>query len=108
MLLFSLSANSGAALAAEVVQPEAAGLLTHLHSCETSKGTRGHGQVRSGSWPGETVAGESTDGFRPEADGARGRRSRGVVFECLDSRIMEQALTAAMGRLGLGVECRSR
>lgn len=39
--------------------------------------------------------------------GGAGRRG-GVVFESLDSRILEEALVSAMGRLGLGVRCRSR
>lgn len=100
--LFSLSANSGAALAAAVVQPGAVGLLVPV--------------VGAAALGEETVAGgynsNDTRGSSGEVSGRRstgpGCSDRGVVFESLDSRILEDALVSAMRRLGLGLKNRSR
>ncbi|CAN0300671.1 unnamed protein product, partial [Ectocarpus sp. 8 AP-2014] len=100
--LFSLSANSGAALAAAVVQPGAVGLLVP--------------PVGAAALGEETVAGgynsNDTRGSSGEVSGRRSTRpgcsDRGVVFESLDSRILEDALVSAMRRLGLGLKNRSR
>ena len=97
--MFSLSANAGAALAASVVQPGAVGLET--------RGTvdppdRGGDQKTELGFNGQGL--EAGSG----GDGGSGRRAAGVVFESLDSKILEAALVSAMGRLGLGVRSRSR
>ncbi|CAM9728086.1 unnamed protein product [Ectocarpus sp. 13 AM-2016] len=99
--LFSLGANSGAALAAAVVQPGAVGLLVPA--------------VGAAALGEKTVAGgynsNDTRGSTGEVSGRRstgpGCSDRGVVFESLDSRILEDALVSAMRRLGLGVKNRS-
>lgn len=89
--LFSLSANAGAALAAAVVQPGAAGLplAPAAASTEVYNGTT-RNEISSTTPPGA------------------GHNNRGVVFASLDSRILDVALVSAMGRLGLGVKWRSR
>ncbi|CBN76620.1 expressed unknown protein [Ectocarpus siliculosus] len=100
--LFSLSANSGAALAAAVVQPGAVGLLVP--------------PVGAAALGEETVArGYNSNDTRGSSGEVSGRRStgpgcsdRGVVFESLDSRILEDALVSTMRRLGLGLKKRSR
>lgn len=102
--LFSLSANAGSALAAALVQPGAAGLLApaaELHEDpETEACNGGSSRSSTATTPGDLL------GERLARVG--GRKDRGVVFESLDSRILEGALVSAMGRLGLGVKCRSR
>lgn len=104
MSLFSLSGNAGAALAAAVVQPGAAGLAVAEAEWreEPEVETRNNGSSSSSS--SRSPIGELTERRRTKA----GRRDRGVVFEALDSRILEDALVSAMGRLGLGLRCRSR
>ncbi|CAN0026924.1 unnamed protein product [Scytosiphon promiscuus] len=100
MSLFSLNGNAGAALAAAVVQPGAAGLIFPEDEWREEPKVGAH---FDGSGGGSCV-GELTERRRPGA----GRRDRGVVFEALDSRILEDALVSAMGRLGLGLRRRSR
>lgn len=109
MTLFSLSANAGAAMAAAVVQPGAAGLDGYPDPSQSDSSESIEDARRD---DGNTGAG-SVEGFREGrrvvgAEGGRVSRCRGVVLEALDSRILEEALVAAMGRLGLGVACRSR
>lgn len=107
MNLFSLSANAGAALAAAVVQPGAAGLTLP----GSDDGTARHGLTTPNRWQDEPelgLLGEHIQRAGREPGGRCGGSVRGVVFESLDSRIMEEALVSAMGRLGLGMECRSR
>lgn len=112
VVLFSLNANSGAALAAEIVQPEAAGLVASLprllDNSNSRSSTRAESDrpIRPISWPDEMA---SRDSDKPRySEGRMGSGHRGVVFESLDSRILEGALASAMGRVGLGIECRSR
>lgn len=94
--LFSLSANAGAALAAAVVQPGAAGLLlAQAAAARDDAGT-------------EVYDGPSRSEFSSDRPPGAARSNRGVVFESLDSRILDEALVSAMGRLGLGVKYRSR
>ncbi|CAM9095403.1 unnamed protein product, partial [Hapterophycus canaliculatus] len=98
--LFSLSGNAGAALAAAVVQPGAAGLDVP----ETGWHEEAEEETHNNGSSGRSSIGELAERGRPRA----GRRNRGVVFQALDSRILEDALVSAMGRLGLGLRCRSR
>lgn len=108
MVLFSLSANAGAALAAAVVQPGAVG----LDVCSYAAGTSAIGEASgaAGEWRDEPArrAAEEGQERRRRRDSGRGGFVRGVVFECLDARVLEGAIVSAMGRLGLGVRCRSR
>ncbi|CAM9369096.1 unnamed protein product [Ectocarpus fasciculatus] len=94
--LFSLSANSGAALAAAVVQPGAVGLLVPA----VGAAALGEETAMAGGRRSDEVSGRRSSGA--------GCSSRGVVFESLDSRILEDALVSAMRRLGLGLKNRSR
>lgn len=107
MTLFSLSANAGAALAAAVVQPGAAG----LNAFSFSEGFDfGEGPRAEGAWCGESQGDVSKEGWgaRERSGGGDDGCDCGVVFESLDSRILEEALVSTMGRLGLAVKCRSR
>ena len=111
VILFSLNANAGAALAAAVVQPGAAGLnaLAFSERSNVGEGARAEGSC----WYDETQgkgfnAGRGGRGESGDGDGDDGACDRGVVFESLDSRILEETLVSTMGRLGLGVNCRSR
>lgn len=105
--LFSLSANAGAALAAAVVQPGAAGLnaVSFFEGPNFSEGPRAEG-----AWCGDSQGGAFKEGWgaRERSGGDDDGCDCGVVFESLDSRIMEDALVSTMGRLGLAVKCRSR
>ena len=105
MNLFSLSANAGAALAAAVVQPGAAGLNALSFSEASNLRTRA-----KGAWYDDSQDGYSREGWgeRKGSGGGEGGCDCGVVFESLDSRIMEDALVSTMERLGLGIKCRSR
>lgn len=107
MNLFSLNANAGAALAAAVVQPGAAG----LNGLSFSEGSSfGEGPRAEGAWCGESQGEASKEGWggTEGSGGGYGGCDRGVVFESLDSRILEDALVSTMGRLGLSIKCRSR
>lgn len=102
--MFSLNANAGAALAAAVVQPGAAG----LNGLSFSEGSSfGEGPSTEGAWCGDLQGEASKEGWGG-TEGSGGDCDRGVVFESLDSRILEDALVSTMERLGLGVKCRSR
>lgn len=103
MNLFSLSGNAGAALAAAVVQPGASGLLVPEGGGPEDPEVDTHNDGSSSS-RSRSCIGELTERRRPRA----GRGYRGVVFEALDSRILEDALVSVMGRLGLGLRRRSR
>lgn len=94
MNLFSVTAHAGSALAAALVQPSAAGLAAIAAASLENPASEAY---RSGDLLGE----------RPHGPGGQIKR-RGVVFEYLDSRIHMDSLVSAMGRLGLGVKCRSR
>lgn len=100
--LFSLSANAGSALAAALVQPGAAGLLAPAAMSHEDPET----DVHNSSTTATSTKGDLSGEISARVGG--GWSDRGVVFESLDSRILEGALVSAMGRLGLGVKYRSR
>lgn len=56
----------------------------------------------------EGYNGPSRGEFSSDRPPGAGRSNLGVVFESLDSRILDGALVSAMGRLGLGIKYRSR
>lgn len=95
--LFSLSANSGAALGAALVQPGASGLFRA--SLDGVRNREKLARAETGVWGKGPCEG---------AGHSSKVNTRGFVIEALDSRVMEEALVSAMRRLGLGIKYRSR
>lgn len=113
MALFSLSANAGAALTAAVVQPGAAGLniaFKDPNVTVTSNSIEGAIAASGGRCGESDTRGGSSKSRKERGPGGVGGfgYETGVVFESLDSRILEEALVSSMARLGLGISRRSR